>query len=128
MKTAFFLVPMLLVSAHSAHASDVTSRVLNHPVLLQVGKMLQDKHDDKCVLPEAGDVRFMCTGAMLPVKKPKLSVSGCAIVAKIICPNEMAIFSFSKSTIFLQTPKPLREQPASIEDLLSLENLEIRAN
>lgn len=115
----FILFALAITGINSANAAAPTREqmILQHPVVVAVEKLMNDKDAGQCVLPQESDIRWMCTGAIKPVTKPEINATGCGFAIEVKCPSQTATIYGDETSYFLNQSldekHPLKVAPVS---------------
>lgn len=111
MKTLIALAALLSIAA-PAFAQSREDVILNHPVLQAVEKLMSSS--DQCVMPEAKDIMWMCTGAIPPVRSPEIDRTGCGFAVEVKCATKTAQVSGQEIQVYLNSPNPTTVKPLEV--------------
>jgi hypothetical protein len=104
---------------------DVSSEILNHPVVLNTEKLLNDKYGGQCVLPSTPqDIRWMCTGALPVVTQPMIFPSSCGFAITIVCARDVTTITGRTTSFFVLNPPGQPSTIAPTEKLIIIENVQ----
>jgi len=104
---------------------DVSSEILNHPVVLNTEKLLNEKFGGQCVLPSTPqDIRWMCTGALPIITEPMIFPSSCGFSVTITCRRDLTIISGRTTSFFVLNPPGQPSTIAPTEKMVIIENVQ----
>lgn len=103
MKNVFFLITLIVSNA--AYADTTISKILNHPIVTTFVQLMQDKHQQKCVIPTEGDIHWFCMGAIpSTLKEPTILSSGCFFNISFSCETETVSINGSNLGYYIMMP------------------------
>jgi hypothetical protein len=129
MKNIFALISLgFIFTAQTSFGADSTAaQILNHPVVQSIEKLLNEKHGGQCVVPTLEtEIRWMCTGARMPVTAPKIMPSSCGFGLDITCPGETISISGNTRSYYLEVPAGQPNTVAPTDPLIIIGNVTYR--
>ena len=105
------LLAVIAINTPPARAATREDRIIKHPVLQSIEQLMNAKDAGTCLLPEAKDIHWMCTGALQPVTKPRIDSTGCGFMVEVKCPSQTALVYGSETQYFLNSPQPTKVAP-----------------
>ena len=107
---------------------DVSQEILNHPAVLAVERLLNEKYGNQCVIPTADkDIRWMCTGALPLVKTPTIVPTGCGFALFVDCPREAVRIVGSTLSYLLVAPSGTDTSVSPTSGIILINNVNFQS-